>query len=319
MKFQDRFLEIVKNEQLLKNIRSGLVLGIAVVLPLGYFMFAKNLTIERILNISFGALIIIVWATLQMVTKETKTRATDDKYAIDEELKELDQSIQENKKTIVSMDKSLKRTIKWSWQYNQEQQELHNETLTNETIGKLKNKAVDYRLDGKESKALKIEQEIEKLKLQPLVDKTFEKYDIKLIANYNSNNRLKKKKKGNSEINVDPTKMNKKTSFLSLILRSVGIGIFGSIPIALSESVGTIIAFYAMYLLTVAFTIVVTYLLTSYIVDKVYKPALKRIVDIQEILIEHLQQEEPINEINIQDEFVFPKEDIFEQHIKKEA
>ena len=310
MKFQDKFLNIVKNEQLLKNIRTGIILTLAVVLPLGYFAYADSLTLEKVLNFEFGALIVIVWATLQMVTKETKTRARDDKYEIDVDLQDLDKVIEGNKKEIIAQDKSLKKTTRWVSHYNKEQQDLYNEILTNDKIYELEQKARDFRLDGKDKKAQLLDKEIEKLKLQPLYDKSFEKYDVKLIANYNTSKFKRKKNKGNSEINVDPTKLNKKMGAVSLFVRAIGIGIFGSIPIMFSESLGTIIAFYLMYMLTLAFTIIVNYLVTSWIMDKLYKPSLKRIVDIQELLLEHLEEQpiEIVEEIEPQDDYVFPYE-----------
>src|SRR6056297_1230590 len=229
-----------------------------------------------------------------MVTKETKTRARDDKYEIEEELKDLDKEIEDNKKKIIDKDKSLKQTTRWVSQYNKEQQDLYNEILTNDKIYELEQKARDFRLDGKESKAIALDKEIAKLRLQPLYDKSFEKYDVKLIANYNTSKFKRKKNKGNSEINVDPTKLNKKMGFVSLGVRALGIGVFGSIPIMFSESLGTILAFYLMYSLTLAFTIIVNYLVTTWIMDKLYKPSLKRIVDIQELLLEHLDKQEVI-------------------------
>jgi len=316
MKFQDKFLNIVKNEQLLKNIRTGIILTLAVVLPLGYFAYADSLTLEKVLNFEFGALIVIVWLTLQMVTKETKTRARDDKYEIEEELQELDKSIESNKKEIISQDKSLKKTTRWVSQYNKEQQDLYNEILTNDKIYEIEQKARDFRLDGKDKKAKALDKEIDKLKMQPLVDKSFEKYDVKLIANYNTSKYKRKKNKGNSEINVDPTKLNKKMGAVSLLVRALGIGIFGSIPIMFSESIGTIIAFYLMYMLTLAFTIIVNYLVTTWIMDKLYKPSLKRIVDIQELLLEHL--EEPQEQIEEEVQEIIPC-DPFLEYIKKEA
>ena len=325
MKFQDKLLELVKNEQLLKNIRTGAVLLLAILLPLGYFAYAESLTWESIFNIEFGALVIIVWATLQLVTKETKTRARDDRYLSKEEEKnefvDLEKEIEQNKKDIIAKDKSLKQTTRWVSQYNKEQQDLYNEILTNDTIYKLEQRARDFRLDGKLKKANALEKDIERLKFNPLVDRTFEKYDVKIIANYNTSKFKRKKNKGNSEINVDPTKMNKKMSVATLLLRSAGIGIFGAIPIVFSESIGTILSFYLIYSITLVFTVITNYLLTTWIMDKVYKPALKRIVDIQELLLENLAKveviEEEQEEETKQEDFIYPKEDPFT--IKKEA
>jgi len=65
--------------------------------------------------------------------------------------------------------------------------------------------------------------------------------------------------------------------------------------------------------LTLTLTIVVNYIVTTYIMNNVYKPSLKRIIDIQELLIEHLdkpQVEEAVEPINEADEVWF-------SHIKK--
>lgn len=320
MKFQDKLLNIIKNEQLLKNIRSGLILALAIVLPLGYFAYAESLSIEKIFNYSFGGLVLLVWFSLQLAGKESKTRAYDDRFVVDDGLTSYKKQIEENKQSIVAKDKSLKDTTRWVSSYNKEQQDLYNEILTNDKIYDLEQRARDFRLDGKEDKAKALENEIERLKANPLVDKSFEKYDVKLIANYNTQSSGRKRKKGNAEINVNPKKTNKTFAFASLLIKSFGIGVLGSIPMVWNKGFVEIVSFYFLYLITLSLTIVVNYLITTYIMDNVYKPSLKRIIDIQELLLEHLDKVESveIEEPDQQTEEIIPH-DPFLDYIKKEA
>jgi len=297
MNFQDKLLEYFKDKELLRNIRTGIVLALIIVLPFWYFGFKDSLTVDGLLNWKFGAIVILITISVTLATKETKTRAFDDKFLIDDELQNTQQKIESQSKEIKKKDPRSKRSINFITKYNKDQQQMYNEIKTNAKIEEYEKLVLKYRLNKKEKKAQYYEKKIAHLKQNPLFDKHFEPYDLRNIIMIQKTLGKLPKKKGNTEINNNPKQLNWFMTVLSMGVRSLGVGVFGAIPFVINESIGSILAFYVSYILVLAFTIITQYLLTTWKIDNKYKLGLEKIDSIQTELLEYLEQpqEQTIN------------------------
>ena len=259
-------------------------------LPLWYFAFADSLTFNALLNWEFGAIAVIVTISATMGTKEAKLRAFTDKFLTDKKLKELQDNIENQAREIKKKDPRSKRSIKFIKRFNKDKQTSYNEIKTNTVIEQYERKVLKYRLNGKEKKAQKYERKIAHLKQNPLFDKHFIPYDLRNIINVQRTTKKMPKKKGNNEINNNPTELNWFMTFISMLLRGGGVGLFGSIPIMFNESAKSIFFFYLSYIAVMSFTIVSQYMLTTWKMENSYLNGLETIDRIQQELLDYLAQ-----------------------------
>lgn len=300
---QGKLLSFFTNEKLLRVIRSILIAIVIIVLPLLYFGFKDNFSIEALIQIEVGVLVLIVALSVFLATVETKAQCFDLTCEYDDDIPTLHKTIERNSQHIREIDKVGKQSLVWLRKYNKDQQRMYDEELTNEKIEELEKRALSYRVSGKESKAVTLEKEIKKLNKKPLRDKNFEPYSIKRILNVDKNSFKFKKKKGNAEINVNPKKVNFMTQVIGTLFRSSGIGVMGTIPFAVNENIWTVLAFYLGYILIILITIVTQWILTSYVTTHSYKNGLRMIITIQEMLLKSLGY--TINESNKIEEVPF--------------
>ena len=285
---QQRLLDFFTNEKLLKVIRSILIGIVIIVLPLLYFGFKESFSLQALFKIEFGIIVLIVAVSVALATIETKTQCFDLTCEEDDELPKLHKAIITNSKEIRKHDKIGKRSLKFLSKYNKEQQQMYDEILTNDKIELLEKKALSHRISGHEDKAVELEKQVKKLKKKPLRDKYFEPFSIKKILNVDKNAFKFKRRKGNSEINVNPKKINWTTQFVGVLIRSSGIGVLGTIPFAIKEEGSTVAWFYFGYILIIMVTVLSQWLLTSYTTTHSYKNGLEKIITIQELLLEEL-------------------------------
>lgn len=294
--FQDKLLHWFTDKELLRNIRTATVLALILVLPIWYFAFAESLTLDALFDWKFGAIVIIITISVTLATKESKTRAFDDVMVTNESLQELEETIDNQATKIKKKDPRSKRSIKFMAQYNKDKQESYNELKTNKEIERLERLVLKYRLNGNEDKATYYERRIEHLRKNPLFDKHFEPYDLRNIIMIQKSIGKLPKKKGNTEINQNPKDLNWFVTFVSMVLRSGGVGLFGSIPIMFTESLSDIVLFYLSYLVVLAFTIISQYALTTWKMENKYKNGLETIDLIQTQLLDFLNKKCPIGE-----------------------
>jgi hypothetical protein len=291
-KLQGKILAFFDNRQLLKNIRTSSVLALLVAIPLLWFGFKDTFDFGSLWSWNFASVIVVVTISVLIATKETKTRAFDDRFLLDKELEDLQKDIEENSSIINKKDRRMKKSRNWINEYNKDQQEMYNVILTNNTIEVLEKRVRRLRIKGKDKRASSIEKHIDELKQDTLFDKHFEHYDLNLLVNINKLSTKNKKKKGNKEINDKPKSINIILAIFGIPLRAAGVGVAGTIPFMINESWKTVALFYVTYLLTLIFTIVTQYLLTTYRMDNSYKYALRKTKSLQELLIEHLDKPE---------------------------
>ena len=298
---QQKVLDFFTNEKLLRAVRIVVITLIIILLPLFYFGFKTTFDIRLLWNLDFGAIVVIVTLSVVLATIETKIASYDLTCDTDVDLPTLHIKIKENSKKIRNNDKNGKISTKWISNYNKDQQKMYNEIKTNELIDVYEEKALLYRVKGKEKKAEYYDRQIKKLRKTKIKDKTFVPYSIKRILNIEKGGFKFNRKKGNTDINTDPKKVNWKLTLISMILRSSGVGALGTIPFVMSESVGTVLGFYVGYILIISFTVLSQWIMTSYVTTHSYKSGLETIIDIQELLLQDLNIESQVNSLPFAD------------------
>lgn len=273
----------------IKNVRSILIAFIVVFAPLFYFAYAGNFNLETLLSFEIGVISFIVALTAFLANKESKLRGKDNAYEIDETLVKLEDEYENNANEILEKDPKLSTASKEMAEYNKEQQEMYNKIKTDEKIGKLERKVLRNRLNGKEKKATRIEKQIERLKEEPLYDRTFKDYKLDEFVNEERSGVLKKrKKKGNPEVSVEPTKSNPALQGISMLVRGFTGGAVIGVGIMFSEDIGTIIGFYFVYAIIISFTIITGYSISVFKTLNSYKRALQKKIKIQNYLLKRL-------------------------------
>jgi hypothetical protein len=295
MKFQEKLLEVFQNTELLKSIRTGLFITIVLVLPIYYFGYKDTFNFESLLNPEYGVISFITTLSIIMMTYETKLRAFDITFKVDEDLPTMQDKARKQAQEITDADKTFKKTTTLIAEYNEEQQNMYNEIKTSNEVMRLENKVRSLRLKGKLHRAQSLEATIANIKQNGLVDKNFEPYDIRRVVIIESATLKLPKKKGNTEIAVDPKSFNPIKSFLSSGIRGLGLGVTASMPFIVNESFRTIAIFYLSYLLIISVSMLVQYIVSSYIMQNAYKRSLNRILDIQEILIKKLKGSDSVS------------------------
>ena len=287
----------------IKNARTVIVIVLVVAVPLLYFGYADSLTLTNLLSFQFGGISVVVALTAFLANKEARLRAFDNAYEMDKEkgkdkgeLEEKEDTYQEHARTIQNKDPRMKRSVEFINEYNKEQQDMYNRIKTDDEIAKLERRAVKLRLDDKDKKANKVDKQIERLKQEPLFDNKFDPYDIKEIVNANRDGRKRRKRKGNAEIKVNPTKVNPFSQGFSTFIRGLTGGVAGTAAFTLSESPSTIFWFYITYTGILAFTVITAYSITVWRTLGSYKNSLERKINIQELLIEKLNTKEAQHE-----------------------
>jgi|LGVF01.2.fsa_nt_gb hypothetical protein len=289
---QQAILNFFSNEKLLKQIRTISIILIILIVPIVWFGFKDTITFGSLWTWAFGSIILVITFSVLLATIETKSIAFDYTVELDEDIIPNQSKIEVNSKTINELDKTGKESLLWCNQYNVEQQATYDLIKTNEQIDLYEKRALRHRLNGKDKKAEWYDKQIERLKKEPLTDKKFTPYDVKRIRNVNKIGIKLSKKKGNTEIKSNPKQLNLITILLSMPIRALGLGLLGTIPFVVNESIGTVLLFYIGYLLTMIVTIISQYLITSYKTTHSYKMAQEKIITLQGLLIAHLQPKE---------------------------
>lgn len=290
-KLQQSILDFFSNEKLLKQIRTGSVLFALLLIPILYFGFKDSFTFAALWSWDFGSAIAVITFSILLATIETKSVSFEFTEEIDDELIPLKDKIIENGNKIQSLDKTGKKSILWCNEYNKDQQQMYNEIKTNNKIDILEKKVLRYTIDDKPKKVAWCELQIDQLRSNQLIDKKFIPYEIKRIINVDKIGIKINRKKGNIDITSNPKKVSIAAILLGMPIKAAGLGILGSIPFVMNESKTTIFIFYLGYILTMIFTIITQYLLTSYKTTHGHKSALKSIVILQGLLLESLNKD----------------------------
>ena len=248
----EKIMQFFNDEKLLKDIRSGIALTLALGLGMLYFGFADNVTLEALLNFSMGALAIISMISVWIVRVEISFRAFDDELDQNVELKKDVGLMKIEQNKIIDYDSAIDYIKK----YNVKQQDFANKVLTDNAIKRLENKIIQRKILGKSYD--KIQAKINKLERVPLIDKSYKPVTLKQIKGYGKSN--KSEFSGITRFVYNPRTDGNKKSLLIAPLKGFGIGGAGSIPFIVTASAKTIFIYYSILILSIGLTIISRYL-----------------------------------------------------------
>lgn len=248
----EKVMNLLNDEKLLKDIRSGVALTLALGLGLLYFGFYEQISLDAILNFGVGALAIISMISVWIVRIDISFRAFDDEIQNNEPLRNDVLEMGKQQDLIVDYDSA----IDYIKLYNKEQQLLANKILTENVISRLESKIMRCKI--KEKPYDKYTNKINELKLIPLKDKTYKPIGLKQIKGYSKSG--KSEYSGLSRFVYNPKTDGNKQSLLIAPLKGLGIGGAGSIPFVMSASLKTIVIYYSLLILSITMTVISRYL-----------------------------------------------------------
>lgn len=303
----------LENPKSLRNARSISVFFVVIVLPLLYFLISENFKIESLLSWQFGSMMVITSIGAFMALVEIRKRGFEDTVDLDTELTNLEIEVTENG---LKISEQTLEAIPILNEYNDKLQQSFNLQKTEKKKDKLSRKVAELSIkenDGKrfwnwlfnrKNRISRKKKRIEKMTVHLLKDKKFKRYRLERLLSSKSSNRYIRI--GDSEINVEPSKVNAGKAILKLPLKGLGMSLSsGVIPLALGAPFGTILAFYGGYIGTMSVTLTIQYIFTKYKTNNDYRFALKRKKNLQEMIFRGIEekrnkpQEMPKTEQNV--------------------
>jgi len=177
----EKLVSFFNDEKLLKDIRSGVALTLALTLGFLYFGFADQVSLDALLNFGIGALALISIVSVWIVRIDISFRAFDDEIGDNKPLQDDIKLMKVEQDKITDYD----TCIDYIKLYNNEQQALANKIKTEKAIMRLDNKILKAKINEKPYD--KFEHKIVSLKASPLVDKSYKPITLKQIKGYDQN------------------------------------------------------------------------------------------------------------------------------------
>ena len=291
MKWKDKVEQFLNNEQLILDIRSGLVLFVSILLPLVYFLYSKNFSISGLLAFQFGILSLIVIFGNVLTFLEISDKAIRDEKDNNKEITTAEQDTVEKQNTL---PKKIDRVIDFNRFYNEQEQDNKNKELTDQRIAFLNNKITNCKIKGKPF--AKYERETEFLNDNHLYDKTYKPVQLKYILAQDATKDTEIK--GNDAIHINPRTYGMRKFLMKQPIKALSIGGSGMFILGLSDDLGTILMFYLIYLISLAVLTAFRYPFVRKITRTLYIRTLKNKQDYIDEFHEwnNNQKEEEINE-----------------------
>lgn len=264
-----RLQEGLNDPDVLRNIRTTIILIIALGAPILYFGFIENMSFEGLFTWKLGFLAVMSIASVKMVQIDTKIRAFEDEIMNNINLNKVEKQIyEENKKT-----KNHYLGHKWVNKYNDEQQKTADETATEKKRNKLNYKKATLEIKGKfNTRAYKnIVKQIKHLETNNVRGKykPIEYNDVHTMDKSGKNSGAQAKK----TLNYNPKKENVISTTLSIFIKGATMGGAGSIPFLWNQDWRVVILFYLTFIFSLLLTIFQTYIKTRRKTEKKYLPA----------------------------------------------
>jgi hypothetical protein len=247
--------DILSNEKLLRDIRTGVTITIALSLALVYWGFLQNFDWSGVQITKVVGLTLVFTASVFIVRLEFKARAFAAEMEENEELKTIEKQLFDEDVDIKNDELGIEYVAK----FNKEGQDKANRILTENRILKLMEKRRDYIRRGKQIDAL--DAEIERLKREPEVDTKFKPIRYTDLISKGASLTKAKDVLDRDQIYYDPVKQGNLRSLGTTFLRSLVPGSLG-IGFLLNEPLINIVLYYAFLLVAFAWTISTQYILT---------------------------------------------------------
>jgi hypothetical protein len=253
--FSELINDILNNEKLLRDIRTGTAVVGALSLAIIYWAFLENFSFTLLQFQKVLALTFIFTISVMIVRLEFKSRAfvaeienNEDLRRIEKELFEEDVNIQYDEYGIEFVGK-----------FNREGQEKANRLKTENIILNLMQKRRDLIRRGRPTNAL--DKKIEHIKAEPEVDTKYKPIRYTDLISKSSRSKNDKDVLDRDNIYYDPVKSGNITGFMATFARSVIPGSLG-IGFLLDEPFINIVLYYLALLIAFAWTISTQYTIT---------------------------------------------------------
>jgi hypothetical protein len=275
--------DILSNEKLLRDIRTYVMVIIALSLAIIYWGFLSNfqwtgIQIQRVLGLTF------VFATSIFIVRiEFKSKAFAAEMEENEELKIIE-------KQLFDEDVDIKNDalgIEYVAKFNKEGQEKANRIKTENTILKLMEKRRDAIRRGRPTNAL--DAKIERLKSEPEVDTRYNPIRYTDLISKGANLKKGKDVLDRDMIYYDPVKQGNAKSLFTIFVRSLVPGSLG-IGFLISEPLINIVLYYVFLVIGFAWTISTQYVLTRQNTKTVYYSTRKNKLTLLREMKEYIQK-----------------------------
>lgn len=247
--------EILNNEKLLRDIRTGASVIVALSLAIIYWAFLENFsfTLPEIQKIA--ALTFIFAISVMIVRIEFKARAFTAELESNEDLQKVEKELFEEDVNI----KHDEYGIEFVGKFNKEGQDKANRLKTENRILRLMEKRRELIRRGKPT--ISLDDEIEKLKVEPEVDTRFKPIRYTDLISKASFMKNDKDVLDRDNIYYDPVRHGNIKGFFGTFVRSIIPGSLG-IGFLLEEPLVNIVIYYLALLLAFAWTISTQYTTT---------------------------------------------------------
>jgi len=275
--------DILSNEKLLRDIRTYVMVIIALSLAIIYWGFLSNfqwtgIQIQRVLGLT------VVFATSIFIVRiEFKARAFAAEMEENEELKLIE-------KQLFDEDVDIKNDalgIEYVAKFNKEGQEKANRIKTENTILKLMEKRREAIRRNKPTNAL--DAKIERLKHEPEVDTKYNPIRYTDLISKGATLNSGKDVLDRDMIYYDPVKQGNAKSLITIFIRSLVPGSLG-IGFLISEPLINIVLYYVLLVIGFAWTISTQYVLTRQNTKTVYYSTRKNKLTLLREMKEYIQK-----------------------------
>ena len=283
--FNIKFKEFLNDKELLGDIRTGVAITLALLLPLAWFGLFANIDIYALLNYTVGGLVLFVVASMIISWIEVSIKAKRDEIEDNKELKDTMQSTYDKQLGLPKID----RVIKFNNEYNYEKQLNRDMMLNEKEIKILQNKIDHCKIKGKSHS--KYDRKLRRIENNPLVDSTYKPIKVQNIVNQVGT--PKQDVDGNDSITYNPIFDGVLKFLFMQPFKGFGLGGVGS-AFLLGMNFGwkTVIVFYIGFILMWLITIIPRYLRVRFTTSTRY---LKTFINISKYIDEFYAWEKEQN------------------------
>jgi len=254
--FSDWLNQILGNEKLLRDIRTGVAVTASLLLAIIYWGFVQNFDWSGVELTKVLGLTIVFTISVFIVRIEFKNRGFQS---------EMDENIelQDIEKTLFDEDVNIQHDdlgIEWVAEFNRSGQDKANRIKTENRIMKLQERRRNRIRLGKPTKTIDIE--IERLRNDNLIDTRYKPLRYTDLISKGVEYKNSKDVIDRDQIYYNPVRHGNLSGFFTTFLRSIIPGSIG-ITFLLDEPIVNIVLYYLFLLIAFAWTISTQYILTK--------------------------------------------------------
>lgn len=253
--FSEWLNNILGNDKLLRDIRTGMAVTASLLLAIIYWGFVQNFDFSGIQLTRVLGLTIVFSVSVFIVRMEFKSRGFQAEMDENAELREIE-------KTLFNEDVNIQHDdlgIEWVAEFNKNGQEKSNRIKTENRIMKLQEKRRS-KIRRNQS-IVNIDKEIQRLKDDNLIDTRYKPLRYTDLISKGADLKNSKDVIDRDQIYYNPVRQGNVSGFLSTFLRSVIPGSIG-ITFLLQEPIINILLYYIFLIVAFAWTISTQYVLT---------------------------------------------------------